>query len=374
MPLYIGLLSGTSLDGIDAALVECENNSATVHHSLSYPFPPELHASLLELTASPSSALEVIGSIDARLGECLGLAAVSLLEEAGVRPEKIRAIGSHGQTIRHRPELDFPFTWQIGDPNRIAELTGITTVADFRRRDMAAGGQGAPLAPALHQAVFRSPEEMRGVLNIGGIANLTLLPADHSVAATGFDTGPGNLLLDHWHRRHRGAPYDTDGTWAATGSIHQPLLDTLLGDSYFSLPPPKTTGREYFNAQWLEDCLSHINKVASQDVQSTLSALTARSVAGALNRWMPTCSRLLVCGGGIHNRKLMADLRAALPNVTIESTSAHGIGPDWVEAAAFAWLAHRTLAGLAGNVPDVTGARHSAILGAIYPGRPVEQQ
>lgn len=374
MPLYIGLLSGTSLDGIDAALVACENNNAEVCHSLSYPFPTVLRESLLELTAAHSSALETIGSVDAQLGECLGHSALALLEVAGIKPEQVRAIGSHGQTIRHRPELNYPFTWQVGDPNRIAELTGITTIADFRRRDMAAGGQGAPLAPALHQAVFRSPNEARAVLNIGGIANLTLLPADPSAPVTGFDTGPGNLLLDHWHQRHRGEHYDAAGSWAATGMICQPLLDALLDDPYFSHPPPKTTGREHFNVSWLDERLVEFAHISSQDIQATLSALTVQSVSQSLSHWMPSCNRILVCGGGVHNRKLIDDLRTTLPSMIIESTAGYGIDPDWVEAAAFAWFAHRTLFGLAGNLPTVTGARHSVILGAIYPGNLVGQK
>lgn len=370
MPLYIGLLSGTSVDGVDAALVECHDTDVRIVHTLSYTFPPELQGRLVELTTTDSCTPEAIGETDAQLGECLGQAAMALIDESGTSTETIRAIGSHGQTIRHRPNLTHPFTWQIGDANRIAEMTGITVVSDFRRRDMAAGGQGAPLAPALHQAVFRSSTEERAVLNIGGIANLTLLPADPAIAATGFDTGPGNGLLDHWHRQHRGKSYDADGQWAASGQINAALLDELLDAPYFATPPPKSTGREEFNGQWLQKRLANFPGIAENDVQATLSMLTATTVAHALTRWMPSCQRLLVCGGGVHNRQLRHDLRTTLPGVLIESTAALGIEPDWVEAAAFAWLAHRTLEGLAGNLPTVTGARHPVVLGAVYPGKP----
>lgn len=369
MPLYIGLLSGTSLDAIDAALVRCGDTSVDVLHTLSHPFPQDLQAALRELTTVSASTLEAIGGADAYLGDCLGQAALALLEASGTLPGEIRAIGSHGQTIRHRPDLATPFTWQIGDANRIAEITGITTVADFRRRDMAAQGQGAPLAPALHQAVFRDPSEDRAVLNIGGIANLTLLPADPTTSVTGFDTGPGNLLLDYWYQNHHGEAFDDNGRWAGGGNLCQPLLESLLSDRYFARPAPKTTGREYFNADWLETHLQGSAPPPAQDIQRTLSALTAQSIARALIRGMPSCRRLLVCGGGIHNKQLLAELQAELPQIAIESSAAYGIEPDWVEAAAFAWLAHRALAGLAGNVPTVTGARHPVILGAIHPGK-----
>ncbi len=370
MPLYIGLISGTSVDSIDAALVECQDNSARVVHTLSHPFPPDLQAQLLSMTTASTYSPEAVGQADARLGERLGQAALALIEDSGVTKEEVRAIGSHGQTVRHRPDPPHPFTWQLGDANRIAECTGITVVADFRRRDMAAGGQGAPLAPALHQAVFRRAGENRAVLNLGGIANLTLLPADPAVPATGFDTGPANGLLDHWHETHRGLRYDAEGQWAATGRVNSALLNRLLDDPYFDLPPPKSTGREHFNGGWLQERLGSFAEAPENDVQATLCMLTASSVAQALTRWMPLCQRLFVCGGGIHNHQLLRDLQAALSEVRIESTAALGIDPDWVEAAAFAWLAHRTLEGLAGNLPAVTGAHHPVVLGAIYPGKP----
>jgi len=374
MPLYVGLLSGTSLDSIDAALVRCDDAAVETRHTLSYPFPADLQTQLIELATTPNISPEKLGLVDARLGECFGQAALALLESAGVDPQNVRAIGSHGQTIRHCPQASYPFTWQIGDPNRIAELTCITTVADFRRRDIAAGGQGAPLASALHQAVFRHSREDRAVLNIGGIANLSLLPSDPAQPVTGFDTGPGNLLLDQWHQRHRGGNFDDGGKWAATGQLSQPLLDSFLDDDYFSALPPKTTGREHFNLQWLEERLARFDRLPAEDAQATLSALTARSIARELVRYLPHCQRLLACGGGAHNQKLMTDLQAALPGIIVETTARHGIDPDWVEAVLFAWLAHRALEMLSGNLPSVTGARHPVVLGAIYPGKALPYQ
>lgn len=364
--LYIGLMSGTSLDGIDAALVDLSTHPPKVLTAQTQPYTAGFRAQLLELAqGTASNEIELLGSIDAQLGELLAAAAAALLASSGISADQIRAIGSHGQTIRHRAQGPHPFTLQIGDPNIIAERTGITTVADFRRRDLAAGGQGAPLVPAFHAACFRSTDEHRAVLNIGGMANLTILPADPSQPITGFDTGPGNVLMDAWITHHRGEHFDQGGRWAATGEIIPSLLDALMAEPYFQLPPPKSTGRELFHLEWLMPQLP--GAVPPEDIQATLSAFTANSVVSALQRFALQTQRLLVCGGGAHNTQLFGTLSSQLPNVCVETTDAHGMHPDWIEAAAFAWMARETLAARPSNVPSVTGARHPVILGGIYP-------
>jgi anhydro-N-acetylmuramic acid kinase len=289
------------------------------------------------------------------------------LVRSGLRAGEIRALGSHGQTVRHHPAGAYPFTSQLGNPAVIAELTRITTVADFRARDVAAGGQGAPLAPGFHAAQFRSPAVDRVILNLGGIANITYLPSAGAQPVIGFDTGPGNTLIDQWTYRHRQQRFDRDGAWAATGRVSGALLERLLADPYFAMAPPKSTGREHFHLDWLQGHLAALGQVlAAQDVQATLLELTARSVARALTGFVPGVRELYVCGGGSHNRALMAALSERLPEMTLHTTEELGIHPDWVEAVAFAWLAHQTLEGLPGNLPSVTGARRPVILGAIY--------
>lgn len=372
--LYIGLMSGTSMDGVDAVLVEFDAvTGATPHlratHSMR--MPPELRAAILALTQPGTNEIDRMGELDAELGGLFATAAQALLQAAGIDAAAVRAIGSHGQTIRHRPRAAAPFTLQIGDPNTIAEMTGITTVADFRRRDVAAGGQGAPLVPAFHAAVFASPKEDRVVLNLGGMANVTLL-ARNRTDVRGFDTGPANVLLDAWHDQHHGAPLDQDGAWSRSGNISAALLAHLLNDSYFAEPPPKSTGRERFAIDWLHRKLAAgYGDLPAADVQATLAELTARSVADALGRWGFTGGSLYVCGGGAHNRFLCERLAAALPRMRLASTAELGVAPDHVEAMAFAWLAERTINSLAGNLPSVTGARHPVILGGVYPGRPL---
>jgi len=369
--LYLGLMSGTSLDGIDAAIIDCSTRVPHVVAARTFAFESALRELLLDLAQERSEReIERLGEADHWLGERLAQAALTLIGEAGLTPRDVQAIGSHGQTVRHRPDGPHPFSLQVGDPNILAERTGITTVADFRRRDMAAGGQGAPLVPAFHAACFRSPDEDRAVLNIGGMANLTLLPADPAQPVGGFDTGPGNVLMDAWIHRERGARCDLDGAWAASGSPDPALLDALLQDPYFARTPPKSTGREYFHLGWLE---RHLDQPAApaKDIQATLSALTAQSVAAALRRWAPQTRRVLVCGGGAHNTKLLADFRERMPQASIESTEAHGLHPGWIEAAAFAWMARETLAGRATNQPSVTGARVATLLGGIYPAGPL---
>jgi anhydro-N-acetylmuramic acid kinase len=364
---YIGLMSGTSVDGIDAALVSIPASGqpalvATHQHSL----PIALRDAIQALMQPGPNEIEREGELDIQLGHLFAQAVKELLAKSGIGSSRIRAIGSHGQTIRHRPHAPHPFTRQIGNPSVIAEETGITTVADFRARDLAAGGEGAPLVPAFHHWLFRKSGVHRVIVNIGGIANLTWLPATEDSTVLGFDTGPGNTLLDQWISLHRNQPYDRDGTWAASGHIQKELLARLLGDEYFAKAPPKSTGREHFNLAWLEQQL--VDTPVLEDIQATLAELTAASIVGGINHLPDKPAEIYVCGGGSHNRHLLARLRALLIGIPVATTEALGFDPDWVEAAAFAWLAHQTLAGHAGNLPSVTGARHPVLLGGIYLG------
>ena len=363
--LFVGLISGTSVDGIDAALVRFGARPELVF-ARTYPMPEALAQQVLHLSQSQATlSLDDVGELDTRLGQAFADAALSLLRDAGVAAAALRAIGSHGQTLRHRPSGPAPFTLQLGDANWIAERTGVDTVADFRRRDVAAGGQGAPLGPAFHAAELADPGEARAVLNIGGIANLTLLPCDGAVR--GFDTGPGNGLMDAWCLRHANARYDAGGALAASGRVHEVLLQRLMAEPWLALPPPKSTGRDHFQPDWLDAQLAGLDADVA-DVQATLCMFTASSIAQALLREQSDCARVLVCGGGVHNPVLLRDLAAKLPGVVVESTRAHGLDPDFVEAMAFAWLAREALAGRPGNLADVTGARGPRVLGAFYPG------
>ena len=364
---YIGLMSGTSVDGIDAALVSIPvNGQFALLATHQHPFPVAVRAAIQALMQPGPDEIEREGELDVQLGHLFAEAANTLLAKSGVSAASIRAIGSHGQTIRHCPHATHPFTRQIGNPSVIAEETGITTVADFRARDLAAGGEGAPLVPAFHHWLFRKPGVNRAIVNIGGIANITWLPATESNAVLGFDTGPGNTLLDLWITRHRNQPYDRDGAWAASGRVQKDLLARLMEDDYFAKAPPKSSGREHFNLAWLEQQL--VGKPAPEDIQATLTELTAASIAQGLALLPEKIGELYVCGGGSHNRHLLAHLCALLPGIPVATTETLGLDPDWVEATAFAWLAHQTLAGHAGNLPSVTGARHAALLGGIYLG------
>ncbi len=363
--LYVGLMSGTSMDGIDAALIRLRSGRPRLLHALAHPWPHGLAERLRRLSQG-STTLTELGELDHLCGLAFAAAAERLLHEAAVEPAAVTAIGSHGQTIHHRPSPPAPFTLQIGDPNLIAQRTGITTVADFRRRDMAAEGQGAPLVPRFHQALFAHERRNRVVLNIGGIANITVLPAGREVSAA-FDTGPGNCLMDAWYRRHREEPYDRDGDWAATGAVVAPLLQALLQDPYFPTPPPKSTGTEHFSLAWLDQQLEERGGVTPRDVQATLLKLTVVTIADAIERWAPATEEVLVCGGGRRNRRLMKGLEAALPGMEVRGTETEGADPDWIEAMAFAWLAAAALAGEPGNLPAATGAREEVVLGAIYP-------
>jgi len=362
---YIGLISGTSMDGIDAALVDIGESSASVLHTHDHSYPDQLRARLIKAVRDPKHCVvDDVGQLDRWIGECFRDAAKALLAAAAIDAGAIVAIGSHGQTIRHQPESPRPYTLQLGDPAVIAKGTGITTVADFRRADLALGGHGAPLTPAFHEWLFRRSDSTRAVVNIGGIANITVLHGD-ATDTTGFDTGPGNTLLDAWVSRHRGDRYDADGRWAADGTVDEDLLGRLLADPYFAASPPKSTGFEYFNLQWLD--AMGIDQLEAQDVQATLSALSADSIAAAVHQHATADADVFVCGGGVHNSGLMQRIAAQLPHANIASTAAAGLDPDWVEAAAFAWLAKRTTENLPGNLPAVTGAAHATVLGAIYP-------
>ena len=367
--LYLGLMSGTSADGIDAALVRFEGEGRALRcqlvHGRTFAWDEATRIRLVALgQGADTVSLDALGALDATVALAFADAALALLQDAGVPRGRVRAIGSHGQTIRHRPQADPPFTWQLGDGNVIAERSGIDTVADFRRRDVAAGGQGAPLMPAFHAALLGSPQEDRAVLNLGGIANFTLLPVGGEVR--GFDTGPANALMDAWCERHTGRAYDADGAFAASGQVDAALLARLLAEPWFALPPPKSTGREHFHLDWLQARIGE-TVLPPADVQATLLDLTARTVADALQMTQPDTRRVLVCGGGVRNAALMARLAAYLPQAIVESTAMHGLEPDYVEAMGFAWLARETLAGRPGNLPAVTGASGRRILGTVFP-------
>jgi anhydro-N-acetylmuramic acid kinase len=374
--LYLGLISGTSADGIDVALVRFDSGDAHARcelvHGRTQHWEAGLRARLIALgQGGDCSSLDELGTLDVRIAHAFADAALQLLDEAGIAATQVRALGSHGQTVRHRPagaafDGRWPFTTQMGDGNVIAERTGIATVADFRRRDVAAGGHGAPLLPALHAALMRSPDETRAVLNLGGIANLTLLPRAVSAPVRGFDSGPANALMDAWCERHLGVAFDAGGAFAASGRVDQDLLARLLADPWFALPPPKSSGREQFHLDWVDAQLQ--GGEAAQDVQATLLELTAASIAAALRTQQPDTQRLLVCGGGVHNPVLLQAIAARLPGIAVESTAACGVDPDFVEAMGFAWLAREMLAGRPGNLPEVTGARGPRVLGALYPG------
>lgn len=362
--LYLGLISGTSADGIDAALVRFEPHCELVF-GRTYPWDETLRARLIALgQGGEATSLDELGELDTTLARAFADAATQAIADSGTGRSQVRAIGSHGQTVRHRPESSAAFSWQMGDGNVIAERSGIATVADFRRRDVAAGGHGAPLMPAFHAAMLRSPDEDRAVLNLGGIGNFTLLPRAGQVR--GFDTGPANALMDAWCERHTGQAYDAGGAFAARGTVDAELLARLLDDPWFALPPPKSTGREQFHLRWLESRLG-TEQSSPADVQATLLELSAVTMADALRATQPGTACVLGCGGGVRNAALMARISANLPGVVVESTAAHGLDPDYVEAMGFAWLARETLAGRPGNLPSVTGAKGPRILGTVYP-------
>ncbi|WP_298185798.1 anhydro-N-acetylmuramic acid kinase [Acidiferrobacter sp.] len=365
---YIGLMSGTSGDGVDAVCVHFDEDAPQVALAAHcyQPYPESLRERLLSLMVPGENEIDRMGTLEGELAEIFAAASTEVHRQAGLAAHEITAIGSHGQTIRHRPRGPHAFTLQIGDPARIAERTGITTIADFRRRDMAAGGQGAPLVPAFHQWLFGHATRTRAIVNIGGIANITVIPAaDRRAVAQGFDTGPGNALLDGWVRLQTGAPQDTDGRLAARGQADGALLALLKDDPYFMAPPPKSTGREHFTLKWLDDRLQRLGRdLGAANVQATLVALTADTITEALAPLGP--EEVYLCGGGTANPVLMAALTSRLA-IPIQTTARLGLDPQLVEPTAFAWLAREALAGRPGNLPSVTGARHPVVLGALYP-------
>jgi anhydro-N-acetylmuramic acid kinase len=363
--LYLGLLSGTSTDGVDAAIVEFGHDRCRVLHAHTTPFTEPLQRRLSALIESRAISLADLGALDTALGNFFADCALACIHEAGISAGNIRAIGHHGQTVFHEPDGPEPSTLQIGDPNRVAARTGITTVADFRRMDMALGGQGAPLMSAFHDWLLRGKQgAAQAVVNIGGIANVTIRAPN--LPLLGFDTGPGNTLMDLWIMRCLQRAFDADGTWAAGGRIDAALLEDLLRDEYFKLPPPKSTGREYFHLPWLLSRLArHPDNVDPQDVQATLCELTAITIAAGISS-VAQCERVMVCGGGAYNSHLLAQLQSRLPDSQITTTGVLGIEPEWIEAAGFAWLARMRLHGRTSSSPSVTGALRAACLGGVY--------
>lgn len=357
--LYIGLMSGTSLDGIDAALVDFRGRPRLLG-AVYAPYPEALKSSLLALQLPSRDELHRASLAGIQLAHLYASAVARLLRKCRVASQDVRAIGCHGQTVRHHPAARY--TVQLGNPSWLAELSDISVVADFRSRDMAAGGQGAPLVPAFHAAVFRDPDVHRVIVNLGGIANVTDLPRRGEV--TGFDTGPGNVLLDAWIAARLGHAYDHAGALASRGSPREALLKTLLNDEYFRRAPPKSTGRDHFNLEWLRS--SGASRYKTEDVQATLAELSARSIGIAVSKACRGAAEVYLCGGGVRNRDLVRRIARALPEVAVATTAQLGIHPDWVEAMAFAWLAQRRLEGAPGNLSSVTGARGPRILGAIY--------
>lgn len=360
---YVGLMSGTSADGIDAVVVRFdERRFVGVEHSHHLPHDPAFRRRLVALgrDAGASLPLAELVALDADLADRFAAAVLAILERAAFPAQAIRAIGSHGQTVFHDPH-GARGSLQLGDPNRIAAVTGIPVVADFRRMDIALGGQGAPLVPAFHQAVFAHARRT-AVLNLGGIANVSLLPGAANEPVLGFDCGPGNALMDEWAEKHLGTAYDADGTFAARGTVRPELLAGWLADDYFHQPPPKSTGRSLFNLVWAEQ-QRPLSEFRPEDVQASFAELTARTAAESLPS---TVERLLVCGGGARNGPLMRRLATLRPKIEVQTTAVAGLPPEWVEAAAFAWLAHQRIHGLPGNLPSVTGASRPAVLGGLF--------
>ncbi|HLP82694.1 MAG TPA: anhydro-N-acetylmuramic acid kinase [Nitrosomonas sp.] len=359
---YIGIMSGTSLDGIDVVLVDFNATSSLIYSYFS-PYDDNLRKALLSLHQSGYDELDRAALLSNYLSSSYALAVQNLLKYAEVQPQEVAAIGCHGQTIRHCPETDKRYTIQLVNAALLAELTQITVVADFRSRDIAAGGQGAPLVPAFHQAWFGDSNIHRVIVNIGGIANITNL--DPRSMTIGFDCGPGNILMDAWCQRHRAQHFDKDGQWAASGEVIPELLVKFLENPFFASLPPKSTGRELFNLEWVQGCLCGNEK--NEDVQATLLQLTVETIVQSIQVHCSGASEIYVCGGGAQNAHLMRGLMESLPGKRVTPTDSLGIAADWVEAFAFAWLGQRTLAHKPGNLPAVTGANGERILGAIYP-------
>ncbi len=365
--IYIGLISGTSMDAIDCALVDFNDSEPNQLDFVTTEIPVDLREKLLFLCDNHNGQIPLLGEADVEFARQMAIAVDHILEENRLKASQIAAIGSHGQTIRHHPpgqNISTPYTIQIGDPNTLAELTGITTIADFRRRDMAAGGQGAPIVPAFHREVFASADHDRIILNIGGMANITVLTKLGEIS--GFDTGPGNVLMDYWIQKKQGHPYDRNGSWASRGEPSKELLNALLSDPYFSQPPPKSTGRELFNGKWLEEKLDSMSEfVTPEDIQASLLELSVTSIRDAILDHFPS-GEIIVCGGGVHNNLLMETLAASMPDFDVMPSDKLGVMADSVEAVAFAWLAHNTLSHRAVDFREITGSSHPVIAGGIY--------
>lgn len=364
--LYLGIMSGTSLDGVDLALMDFSGNSARLIAADVMPMPEKIRKKLTALLHSGETTLQNLGELDHQFGLLYAGAVNAFLNTQQLKPEQIQAIGCHGQTLWHAPNGEFPFTMQIGDMNLVAARTGITTVADFRRKDMTYGGQGAPLVPAFHEGIFAAPNRLTVVLNIGGISNISVLsPSEPTV---GYDVGAGNTLMDGWIEKHLGKPYDKNAEWAKTGEINTALLAALLDEPFFRQPPPKSTGRELFNLDWLAKILEKHTALSAQDVQRTLAEFTVQSIVNELKPLQKAelPNLLLVCGGGARNPLIMQRLNALLPQWHVTDTAEFGLDPDYVEAAAFAWLAYRRLNHQASNLPSVTGAKSAVSLGIIF--------
>ncbi|MDO9317766.1 MAG: anhydro-N-acetylmuramic acid kinase [Gammaproteobacteria bacterium] len=363
---FIGLLSGTSIDGVDCVLVDFSQTPPYLVATHSHSVPASLRQNLLLLCQDQSISLRLLGETDIALGRLFAEAVNTLLAKSELKPADIIAIGSHGQTIQHHPQGSHQFTMQIGDPNTISAMTGITTIADFRRKDMAAGGQGAPLTPLFHQGYFGTGTASRAVLNIGGIANISLLSVDAETPLIGFDTGPGNVLMDSWINLKRGLPFDRNGAWAQSGTVESALLGRLMSEDFFALPAPKSTGRELFNLPWLTAILAEVGPIVDVDVQATLLEFTAQTIAQSTDWHSRKIEELIVCGGGAYNTALLHRLRALMAPVRVISSDEAGLAPDWVEGVAFAWMARKTWLGEAIDCRSVTGARHPCLLGGIY--------
>ncbi len=368
---FIGVMSGTSLDGIDVVLATITENMVAQQAVSTWPIPHAIKEEILAICQGQSLTLSQCRSSGHPSGTAVCRCRTGADAPGSLKPTDVIAIGCHGQTVWHEPQGEAPHTLQIGDNNQIAAHTGITVVGDFRRRDMALRRAGAPLVPAFHHALLAHPVERRMVLNIGGIANVSLLAPGQPVR--GYDTGPGNMLLDAWIWRQKGKLYDKDAQWASEGKVLLPLLQDMLSDPWFALPAPKSTGREYFNYGWLEQHMARYPGLRGEDVQATLAELTAVTISEQV-LLSGGCERLLVCGGGARNPLLMARLAALLPGTEVSTTDEAGISGDDMEALAFAWLAWRTLAGLPGNLPSVTGASEASVLGAIFPANPPQNR
>ncbi|MXZ43592.1 MAG: anhydro-N-acetylmuramic acid kinase [Gammaproteobacteria bacterium] len=368
MGYFVGAISGTSIDGLDLALIEVDSDSVKVKHAITVPFPPKLRSSLLDLTTSATQDIVHLGHSHADLGHFIGEQIAQFISTLGYSKSDIVAIGSHGQTVRHVPNGSFSFSYQIGDANRIAAVTGIDTVADFRSADIAVGGQGAPLVPIFHDRVYRSDKVDRVIANIGGISNVTHLPSDSTSVIIGFDTGPGNALLDAWTQHHFDRNFDHDGELANSGAVVEDLLGQFLTDSWFAIEPPKSTGREYFNLSYIEQNIQFAGVNGSPiDVLTTLAELTAMSLSRAICGWCCDSGDVVVCGGGRLNKYLMSRLEYLLPDHSVLKSDALGINGDAVEAATFAYLAYLFVSREVGNIPSVTGANRGRVLGCLYP-------